>query len=96
VEEEKSESTLGDLRERFRLQRSEEFLATALKIVTSEGVPALTMQRIADELGCSVGLIYRYFPSKNALLGELQRGSLDVLHTSLQLTIAHLDELLSE
>jgi len=41
-------------------------------IVVRDGLGALTMQAIAAEVGAAVGTIYGYFPSKSALLVELQ------------------------
>ncbi len=94
--DERQSATLGSLREQFRVQRHHEFLTTAQHIVAAEGISALTMQRIADELDCAIGSIYRYFPSKNALLGELERTSLELLYTSLQLALSHLEDLIAE
>jgi AcrR family transcriptional regulator len=65
-----------------RLLRTREFLGTALKIVTAEGFDALTMQRLADECDSAIGAVYRYFPSKGALMAEVQREAIDRLSTS--------------
>lgn len=51
----------------------------ALAIVTEEGFDALTMKRLADELGYAIGAFYRYFPSKDALLLAVQRRVLELL-----------------
>ncbi len=51
----------------------------ALEIVTAEGFDALTMQRLAAEHGYAVGALYRYFPSKDALVLAVQRRVLEVL-----------------
>jgi AcrR family transcriptional regulator len=77
------------------MERHRQVLETALRLVADEGLGALTMQRLADEIGIGVGSVYRAFPSKDALIAELQRASLDVLTASLLLSQAHLDELLS-
>ena len=65
-----------------RLLRTREFLGTALRIVTAEGFDALTMQRLADECDSAIGAVYRYFPSKGALMAEVQREAIDRLSTS--------------
>jgi len=55
----------------------------ALGLVESGGLDGLTVKLLADELDYAVGALYRYFPSKSALVGELQRhvvGRLDELH----------------
>lgn len=81
-------------RERHRRRRRREFLDAALGIITSEGLPALTMQRVTDELACSVGSIYHYFPSKGALIAELQQEALDVLSRSLMASQGNLERIL--
>lgn len=78
-------------RERHRAARHRAFLDTARRIVTTEGQSALTMQRVTDELGTSVGGIYLYFPTKDALLAELESEALHVLHTSFLLGQVRLD-----
>lgn len=69
-------------RARNRLERHEAFLVTAKRIVASEGLEALTMQRLATELDCAVGTAYTYFPSKSALVAELQRDAIGTLSES--------------
>lgn len=51
----------------------------ALLVMTEEGIEALTMQRLADELGYAIGAFYRYFPSKDALVLAVQRRVLELL-----------------
>lgn len=55
------------------------FLATAKRIVAAEGLDALTMQRLAAELDCAVGTAYTYFPSKSALVAEVQADAIERL-----------------
>lgn len=52
--------------------------------MTNEGEAALTMQRLAAELGYAVGALYRYFPSKDALLLAVQRRVLEHLADDLE------------
>ena len=40
------------------------------------------MQRLADEVGASVGSVYTYFPSKGALVAEVQREAIERLAAS--------------
>ncbi|ANH68601.1 TetR/AcrR family transcriptional regulator [Mitsuaria sp. 7] len=66
-------------RERPRLRRGpaemaalkREMLERARKIYRDEGVEALSMRRLAQELGISTMAIYSYFESKKALLDGL-------------------------
>lgn len=76
------------------MERHREMLAGALRIITTEGLDALTMQRLAEELQCGVGTLYRFFPSKGVLIAELQRESLDIVSTALHLSQSHIGELL--
>lgn len=85
------------LRERNRIERHQAFVRTAKAIVSAEGLDALTMQRLARDLDCAVGTAYTYFPSKSALVAELQRDAFDVLaqayllHHARVLTVAGTD-----
>jgi len=45
----------------------------ALAVLGNEGVEALTMQRLAGDLGYAVGALYRYFPSKDHILVAVER-----------------------
>ena len=62
-----------------RLARHRDYLQTALRIATEEGLDALTMQRLAGEVDAAIGTVYTYFPSKGALLAEVQREAIDRL-----------------
>src|SRR5215216_3905766 len=42
--------------------------ATATQLIASRGYEATTLRDIAKEAGVSVGLLYRYFPSKQAVI----------------------------
>lgn len=63
--------------------RSEEkfllVLATAQRIVVTEGAEAATTTRLAEESGVSVGTIYRYFTSREGVLNVLVARELDEL-----------------
>lgn len=69
-------------RARNRLARHRDYLQAALVIATEEGLAALTMQRLAAEVDAAVGTVYTYFPSKGALVAEVQREAVDRLTTS--------------
>jgi AcrR family transcriptional regulator len=42
--------------------------ATALRLIAERGYEATTLRDIATDAGVSVGLLYRYFPSKQAVI----------------------------
>ena len=45
--------------------------ATAVRLIAKRGYEATTLRDIANEAGVSVGLLYRYFPSKRAVVMAL-------------------------
>jgi AcrR family transcriptional regulator len=45
--------------------------ATAMRLISERGYEATTLRDIAREAGVSVGLLYRYFPSKQAVITAL-------------------------
>jgi AcrR family transcriptional regulator len=45
--------------------------ATAIRMISERGYDATTLREIAEEAGVSVGLLYRYFPSKQAVIVAL-------------------------
>lgn len=67
---------------RNRQRRSEAFLTAGLRIVTEEGLEALTMVRLADELDTAVGSVYRYYSSKDELVAAIQGHAIGQLHRS--------------
>lgn len=69
-------------RARRRLERHGAFVRAAKRIAFAEGLESLTMQRLGDELDCAIGTVYTYFPSKSALVAEVQREAIEVLDES--------------
>ena len=49
-------------------QRSRQLLDAAARLMERDGSEAVSMQALAAEAGVSVGLIYRYFGSKDDIL----------------------------
>lgn len=52
-------------------KRKEEILNASLRLFANFGVESITMDEIAKEVGCSHGLIYHYFDSKEEIAKEL-------------------------
>ena len=73
-----TEATQGR-REQNRAARNHDLLLAATEIIATEGVEGLTMQAVADNVGCAVGTIYTYFESKSALLSALQLAAIQTL-----------------
>lgn len=58
-----------------------------MRQVETHGLDGLTLQKIAHDLDYTVPALYRYFPSKDALVAELQRrviALLDQQHTKVE------------
>jgi AcrR family transcriptional regulator len=53
-------------------QRRQSYLAEAMRLVIEEGMEGLTIGRLASRMKASIGAVYRYFPSKEALIVSLQ------------------------
>lgn len=51
--------------------RREQIVEAALAVAQSQGLAAMTMRAVAAQVGCSVMALYRYVPTKDALLDEL-------------------------
>jgi len=48
-------------------ERRGQILECAARLITSEGLDVLSMERVADEAGVSKALIYAYFESRKRL-----------------------------
>lgn len=54
-----------------RLLTEEQILRTALDVLRRDGVEGLSQRRLAGELGVTPMTLYRYYPSKDALLDAI-------------------------
>jgi len=64
----------SDPKRRTRLApeaRREQILDEAARLVLEEGLTAVSMERLAREVGISKGLVYNYFADRDALLAAL-------------------------
>ena len=64
--------------------RRTQILQAAILCFAKCGFHQTSMHDIADEAGISVGLIYRYFPSKEAVIGALAEDHKKELHELLE------------
>jgi len=74
--------TLDIEQKRTRLSpqaRAEQILEEAADLIRKEGLAAVTMERLARVVGISKGLVYNYFPSRDALLAALLQREQDQL-----------------
>lgn len=56
--------------------RIDQILSSAMDLVQAEGLEALTLQRVAASVNVVTTGLYRYFPSKDALVAAMQRRSM--------------------
>ena len=59
------------IREDQKQQRKQKILITALDLFVKKGYSATKISDISNTIGMSVGLLFHYFPSKEALYEEL-------------------------
>ncbi len=72
---------------RKRQVRTQRVLATAMRLVQERGMDGFTLGDLAAELDYSAPALYRYFPSKDALVAELQRSVTNALDRASQLLV---------
>lgn len=70
----------GTLRERYREVVRTEILDATEQLIEDHGVEAFTMTRVAQVVECSIGTLYRHYPSKDALLDAHRARQYDALH----------------
>ena len=63
--------TRSSIRDRYRVQVQDEVKAVALRQIAAGGPSAVSVNAVAKELGLSGPALYRYFPSRDALLTAL-------------------------
>lgn len=51
----------------------------AIRLIADVGYEALSMRRLAHEVGLGAAALYRYFPTKQAMLFDLLKGHMDDL-----------------
>ena len=67
------DAPVSDRRSRKRQARIEGILDMAMALLSEGGLDALTTHALAKRLDLSVGALYRYFPSKGAIIAALER-----------------------
>jgi AcrR family transcriptional regulator len=72
----------GSKREQQAEQRRNQLIDTALALFAAQGIEATRVSDIAQMAGVAQGLLYHYFPSKDALLAAIieRHGPLQMLH----------------
>jgi AcrR family transcriptional regulator len=79
---------IAERKKREKEERRNLILDVAKELILDRGVPAISMQDIADEAELSKATIYLYFQSKEAILSEILETSVDAF---IQYTEARLE-----
>ncbi|GAA4479909.1 TetR/AcrR family transcriptional regulator [Enteractinococcus fodinae] len=72
--------------------RIRQLLDAAARLMTTSGSQSVSMQAVADEANVSVGLIYRYFSSKQQLVNAVIVGVLDDMAVHVPAATAQVDD----
>ncbi len=77
-------SELSPKRQANRKRKTKKILCEAMQLVEEEGINGLTIHKLAKQLKVTVGALYRYFPSKDALVATLQCDGMMALQQSME------------
>lgn len=72
--------------------KAEALVDAAMALIGREGLEALTLARVAKELGLVTTAIYRYFSSKDALLAALHRRAITIVHERFRAELSRWEE----
>jgi AcrR family transcriptional regulator len=87
---------VGDRRTRKREARRDHLLDLAADLVDAHGVEGVTMAALAEAADYATASLYTYFPSRSALLADLQHRALVVLGRVAEAHAAAWDRVLAE
>src|SRR3954467_13590257 len=74
-------------RERLRAQTIQEIEETSFSIIDADGIHALTIAALARGMKMSAPAVYRYFPSRDALVAHLVTLSYEQLVVALSASV---------
>jgi AcrR family transcriptional regulator len=75
-------------RHRKRLETAAEIVDAAEQIVLAADLEALTVQAIAEAIGMTAGALYRYFPSRDAIVAAVQLRVIERLAAAVDSAVA--------
>lgn len=78
----------GGVRAARRQERMAAILECAFALLEEGGLDAITTPELAKRTGAALGALYRFFPSKNAVIAAMQMQALGELHDTLQQAVA--------
>ena len=75
-------------RQRLRDATAEEIKAVARRLMASEGTSSLNLRAVAREMGMTPSALYRYFPSRDAILTALIADAYDAVGEAVEEAVA--------
>ena len=63
-------------------ERRAQILESAARLIMSDGLDVLNMERVAEEAGVSKALVYAYFENRTGLLAQLLEADLNRIRQS--------------
>lgn len=82
----------GGVRAVRRQKRIAAILECAFALLEEGGLGAITTPELAKRTGSALGALYRFFPSKNAVIAAMQMQALDELYETLQRAVVTAQE----
>ena len=75
----------------YRKERMNRLHQAARRNIAKNGVQGLQLKELAKELGYTSPALYRYYPSKEALIVDLQKETLHIMCRALHLFLTHFE-----
>ena len=72
-------------------RRNRERILEAARELLAAGPPEVQMDDLARRAGVGVGTVYRHFPDKEALMGELVRERFELFNARLRVAVARMN-----
>jgi AcrR family transcriptional regulator len=86
-----NERTEPTKRELKRAARTEQLMTTAMDMIADMGLDGFSMHKLAAAMKLTVGALYRYFPSKAALIAALENQVISQMDEVLKKAVAAVD-----
>ena len=74
-----------------RKERMKRLHEAARRHIATHGVQGLQLNDLAKELGYTTPALYRYYRSKEALIADLQKETLNIMHQALEQFLTHFE-----
>lgn len=86
------EKTLKKTGQRRREAKEKNILDTAMKMISENGIDNFSINKLADNLDYTPGALYRYFPSKDSIIAELEINILNEFRDTIQKAVKYCEQ----